>query len=406
MIVSLGLILFSGFLIGFIFEKIKVPKVVGMILVGILFGPSVLNILDSKLIELSPYLRQIALVVILTRSGLSLNFKNLKKIGRPAILMCFIPATFEIVAVAIFGPILLNISIIEALLLGTVLAAISPAIVVPRMIKLKNEGYGEDKNIPELIMAGSSADDVYVIVLFYAFLKMTQGGSLDAWTIAQIPISIVLGITIGVAVGFLLGHIFKKINISTVIKILIVMSLSFLMIGIEELLKQFISVSSLLGVVAMGIVIFLKVKDQASEIEKGYSKIWTFFEIILFVLVGISVDLKYALSAGFMPIVLLLIALVFRMIGVFVSLLLTNYNMKEKFFIMFAYIPKATVQASIGAVALSFGLDCGPIILTMAVLSILITAPLGAILIDTTYKKLIKKPVESNVEVETLEEGT
>lgn len=388
---SLGIILIGGFLAGLLFEKIKLPKIVGMIIVGILIGPSFLNVIDSSIINISAMLRQIALVIILTRSGLSLNIANLKKIGRPAILMCFVPATFEIIGVVVLAPLLLKISLIEALLLGAVLAAVSPAVAVPRMLKLKKEGYGEDKNIAELIMAGSSADDIYVIVLFYAFLGLNQSGTINAFSFLNIPLSIVLGVGVGLLMGLLLSFLYKKIVMPTVIKILVLLSTSFLLIGIEELVSQYVAFSALLGIITMGMVILFKSKETAQEIENGYHKMWVFFEILLFVLVGVSVDINYAISAGFMPVLVLGGALLFRMLGVYVSLLFTKLNMRERIFSIFSYLPKATVQASIGGIALSGGLPVGSLILTMAVLSILITAPLGAILMDVSYKRLLKK---------------
>lgn len=392
-LLSLGIILLSGFLVGLLFEKMKLPKIVGMIIIGILLGPSLLNIVDDSIINISAMLRQIALVIILTRSGLSLNLKKLKEIGRPAILMCFVPATFEIVGVLILAPLLLGVSVVEALLIGSVLAAVSPAVVVPRMIKLKEEGYGENKSIPELIMAGSSADDIYVIVLFYAFLGLVDGEKLNALSFVNIPISIILGVLLGIGVGLLLSYIYKKINMNIIIKILLLISTSFLLIGLEEFVSDYISFSSLLGIITIGMVILLKNKEVAVDMEKGYHKLWTFFEILLFVLVGISVDINYAISAGFMPIVVLFSALVFRMAGVFVSLLFTNLKMKERLFSMISYLPKATVQASIGGIALAQGLAVGSLVLTIAVLSILITAPLGAILMDLSYKKLLIQKV-------------
>ena len=392
-LLSLGIILLSGFLVGLLFEKMKLPKIVGMIIIGIFLGPSLLNIIDDSIINISAMLRQIALVIILTRSGLSLNLKKLKEIGRPAILMCFVPATFEIVGVLILAPLLLGVSIVEALLIGSVLAAVSPAVVVPRMIKLKEEGYGENKSIPELIMAGSSADDIYVIVLFYAFLGLVDSGKLNALSFVNIPVSIILGILLGIGVGLLLSYIYKKINMNIIIKILLLISTSFLLIGLEEFVSDYISFSSLLGIITIGMVILLKNKEVAVDMEKGYHKLWTFFEILLFVLVGISVDINYAISAGFMPIVVLFSALVFRMAGVFVSLLFTNLKMKERLFSMISYLPKATVQASIGGIALAQGLAVGSLVLTIAVLSILITAPLGAILMDLSYKKLLVQKV-------------
>lgn len=388
-LLSIGIILLSGFLAGLFFEKIKLPKIVGMIIIGILIGPSILNIIDDSIINISAMLRQIALVIILTRSGLSLNLNKLKEIGRPAILMCFLPATFEIVGVLILTPLLLGISIVEALLLGSVLAAVSPAVVVPRMLNLKEKRYGENKNIPELIMVGASADDIYVIVLFYAFLGLVDSGKVNAMAFINIPISITLGIAMGIIVGFLLSYIYKKNNFNTIIKILVLLCSSFLLVGLEELINSYIAFSSLLGIITIGMVILFKNKEVAKDIEKGYHKMWNFFEIILFVLVGISVDINYAINAGFMPIVVLLSVLIFRMIGVYVSLLFTDFNNKERLFTMISYLPKATVQASIGGIALMQGLAVGSLILTMAVLSILLTAPLGAVLMDLSYKKLL-----------------
>lgn len=389
MLLSLGLVLILGFLTGFLFEKIKIPKIVGMIIIGILIGPSFLNLINPNLINISSYLRQIALMIIITRSGLSLDFNNLKKIGRPAILMCFIPATFEIIGVLIFGPIILGISLFESLLLGSVLAAVSPAIVVPRMINLLNKGYGNNKNIPELVMAGASLDDIYVIVIFYASLSLLNNSTITTYAILQIPISIILGISIGIILGLVLYYLFKSKYLNTIIKTFILFSVSLLFMGFEELIKNYISISSLIGIMATGMVLLFKNKNDAKEIEKNYNNLWFFFEILLFVLVGISVDINYALSEGFKPVLLLLISLIFRTIGVLLSISFTKFNLKEKIFIIVSYIPKATVQASIGGIALGLGLDVGPLVLTIAVLSILITAPIGAALIDFSYKKLL-----------------
>ena len=390
MLLSLGLILLGGFVIGLIFEVIKIPRIIGMIFVGILFGPSVLNIIDIKVLSISAELRMIALVVILTRSGLSLDLKKLKELGRPAILMCFLPATFEIIGVLVFAPMLLGISHIEALLLGSVLGAVSPAVVVPRMINLKKNGYGNDKGIPEIIMAGASADDIYVIVLFYSFLGLLQSGNIDVISIIQIPSSIVLGVLFGIGIGFVIVLLFRKFKVDNIVKVLILLSISFLMIALEEILKDYISISALLGIMTIGIVLSFKDKVNAREIERSYQKIWYFFEILLFVLVGISVNLDYAFSAGLMPLLLLAIALLFRMVGVLVSLLFTKLNWKERLYCVLSYIPKATVQASIGGIALSLGLPVGNLVLTISVLAILITAPLGAILMDNLYKRLLR----------------
>lgn len=389
---SLFIIFTCGILGGFLFEKIKLPKLVWYIILGILIGPSLLNIVDDTLISISSYLRQIALVIILTRSGLSLDINNLKKIGRPAILMCFVPATFEIVGITIFGPILLGISYLEAMLLGSVLAAVSPAIVVPRMIKFMEERYGEEHHVPELVMAGASCDDIYVIVLFYSFKNLVATSTFNAWNIAQIPISIITGIALGVLIGFLMVLVFRYLKLNKILSVILMLGLSLGMIALETVLKPYFSISALLGIIVMALVINIFKKDEAKEIQKSYNSLWQGFEILLFALVGIAVDVKYAFSKeGAIIVGLIFIALVFRSLGVIVSLLFTKFNWKEKLFIIIAYLPKATVQASIGAIALSEGLACGVVVLTAAAVSILITAPLGAILTDSLYKKLLIK---------------
>ena len=392
MFLSLFIIFTLGIFGGLIFEKIKLPKLIWYIVLGILIGPSVLNIVDETLISVSSYLRQIALILILTRSGLSLSINNLKKVGRPAILMCFIPACFEIIGVLIFAPIFLNITYLEALLLGSVLAAVSPAIVVPRMIKLLEEGYGKDKNVAELVLAGASVDDIFVIVLFYSFKGLISTNVFNGWNIIQIPISIVLGILLGIIVGFLVAVIIKKIKTNTIINVILMLGLSFGMLYLEEILKPYISVSSLLAIIIMGLIIALIRKEESKEIQKSYNSLWNGFEILLFALVGIATNINYAFSDnGIMILGLIIIALTFRSLGVIVCLIATKFHWKEKLFIILSYIPKATVQASIGAIALTEGLDCGDIVLTSAVVSILFTAPIGAILIDNTYKKLLKQ---------------
>ena len=387
---SLFIIIVGGILGGFIFEKIKLPKLVWYIILGLLIGPSLLNIVDDTLISISSYLRQIALVIILTRSGLSLNIKHLKEIGRPAILMCFLPASFEIIGVTIFGPLLLNISYFEALLLGSVLAAVSPAIVVPRMIKLIENNYGEKHHIPELIMAGASCDDIYVIVLFYSFKNLVSANSFDAWSLWQIPISIISGILLGIIIGLIFNLIIKTLKLNNVINTIMLLGISFGMIYLENILKPYFLISSLLGIIVMALVINIFKKEEAKEIQKTYNSLWSFFEILLFTLVGIATDARYAFSKeGLIIVGLIFIAIVLRSVGVILSIIFTNFTYKEKIFIVISYIPKATVQASIGAIALSEGLACGTIVLTAAVISILITAPLGAILTDSLYKKLL-----------------
>lgn len=392
MFLSLFIIFTLGIFGGLIFEKIRLPKLIWYIVLGILIGPSVLNIVDETLITISSYLRQIALILILTRSGLSLSINNLKKIGRPAILMCFIPACFEIIGVLIFAPIFLNITYLEALLLGSVLAAVSPAIVVPRMIKLIEEGYGKDKNVAELVLAGASVDDIFVIVLFYAFKGLVSTNVFNGWNIIQIPISIVLGMLLGTIVGFLVAFIIKKTKTNTIINVILMLGLSFGMLYLEEILKPYISVSALLAIIIMGLIIALIRKEESKEIQKSYNSLWNGFEILLFVLVGIATNINYAFSDnGVMILGLIIIALIFRSLGVIVCLIATKFHWKEKLFIVLSYLPKATVQASIGAIALTEGLACGDIVLTFAGVSILFTAPMGAILIDNTYKKLLKQ---------------
>ncbi len=387
---SLFIIFTFGIIGGFIFEKIKLPKLIWYIILGILIGPSVLNIVDDTLINISSYLRQIALIIILTRSGLSIDINNLKKIGRPAILMCFIPASFEIIGVTIFAPMLLKISYLEAILLGSVLAAVSPAVVVPRMIKLLDEGYGKEHNVPLLIMAGSSCDDIFVIVLFYSFKNLVATSNFDAWSIAQIPLSIISGILLGILVGFLMVLIINKLKMNKIINVIFMLGLSFGMIALEAFLKPYFSVSSLLAIIVMALIISMFKKDESKEIQKTYNSLWTAFEILLFTLVGIATNINYAFSKeGAILVGIILLALIFRSFGVIISLIATNFNKYEKLFIVFSYLPKATVQASIGAIALSEGLACGTIVLTGAVISILITAPLGSILMDRTYKKLL-----------------
>lgn len=392
MFLSLFLIFLLGFIGGYLLEKIKIPKIVWYLILGILLGPSLLNIVDNSLLNISSYLRQIALVIILTRSGLSLNLRNLKEIGRAAILMCFIPASFEIIGIVIFAPILLGISYFEALLLGSVLAAVSPAIVVPRMIKLKNEGYGEVNLVPEIIMAGSSCDDIYVIVLFYSFKNLVASNSFSALSLLKIPSSIILGVLLGFLVGIIIVKIFKKFNINTPYKIIIMLSSSFGMLFLEEFLDQYVSISALLGIIVMGIIVSKYLKEDVNKIKQGYESLWNGFEILLFALVGCITDINLAFSKeGVLILGLILLGLIFRSIGVLLCVIKTKYTWKEKMFLIISYLPKATVQASIGGIALKEGLPCGTLILTAAVVAILVTAPLGAILMDTLTNKLLTR---------------
>ena len=368
----------------------KLPKLIWYIILGIIIGPSVLKIVSESLLNISSNLRQIALIIILTRSGLSLDLNNLKKIGRSAILMCFLPACFEIAAVAIFGPLLLDINYIEALLLGSVLAAVSPAVVVPRMIILIEGGYGKKHNVPELILAGSSCDDIFVIVLFYSFKKLVAKNSFSLWTIAQIPISIVTGIALGIAIGFLMVFIIRKLKFNVITNVILILGFSFGMIDLEDELKKWFSISALLGVIVMALIISIFQKDEAKEIQLSYNSLWGGFEILLFSLVGCATDIDYAFSKnGAIIIGLVFIALIIRSLGVICCVIRTEFTFKERIFIIISYLPKATVQASIGGIALAEGLNCGIIVLTAAVISIIITAPLGAILMDRLYKKLL-----------------
>ncbi len=392
MFLSLALIFIIGLLGGFLFEKIRLPKIIFYLILGILLGPSMFNIIDQQLLDISSYLRQIALVIILTRSGLSLNIKTLKEVGRPAFFMCFIPASFEIIGITIFAPLVININIFEALLLGSVLAAVSPAIVVPRMIELKNKGLGARHNVAELIMAGSSCDDIFVIVLFYSFLSLNQNNTFSPLTLLQIPSSIILGIVLGILTGWIYSLIIKKTNLNTIHYVIFLIGISFLLIALENILKSYVSISALLGIIVLSIIIKQKNNDKAIKIEESYNKLWNAFEILLFTLVGAITNAKLAFSIEGLKILgIIIIALGFRAIGVIISLFKTKYTLKEKIYIIISYLPKATVQASIGGIALSYNLPCGAIILTSAVIAILFTAPLGAILMDNLKTKLLKQ---------------
>lgn len=389
MLLSIALILLLGLLFGSLFSKAKLPSLLGMILVGIVLGPHALNLIDDSILNISADLRQIALVIILTRAGLSLNLEDLKKVGRPAILMCFVPACVELVGTVLLAPVLLGVTPLEAAIMGSVLAAVSPAVIVPRMIRLMEEGYGTDKSIPQLILAGASVDDVFVIVLFTAFTSLASTGTLSAVSFLQIPVSIVLGIIAGAVVGLLLIKFFKMFHMRDSVKLLIILSFSLLLIELQNRLEGMIPFSGLIAIMSLGIVIKRKYEILAQRLSGKYNKLWVAAEVFLFVLVGATVDLKYAAAAGISAVLLVLGAIVFRMLGVALSLIRTNLTRKERLFCMVAYVPKATVQAAIGAIPLTMGLPCGQLVLTVAVLSILITAPLGALGIDHLYRKLL-----------------
>ena len=391
MLTSIALILLSGLFFSFIFTKMKLPGLLGMILVGIALGPHAMNLIDTSILNISADLRQIALVIILTRAGLSLNLTDLKKIGRPAVLMCFVPALVEMVGTIIFAPMLLGITHLEAAIMGSVIAAVSPAVVVPRMIKLIDEGYGKDKSIPQLILAGASVDDVFVIVVFTVLTAFASTGEITGTSFLQIPLSIILGFLLGVIVGLCLVSFFRKVHIRDSVKMMIILSISFLLLELENRLEGIIPVSGLLAIMSMGITLNQKYDVLSKRISIKYNKLWLCTEVFLFVLVGIAVDIKYAFAAGAASVVVVMLALVFRMTGVFLSLVKTDLNKKERLFCMLSYTPKATVQAAIGTIPLAMGLDCGSIVLTVAVISILITAPFGAICIDKLYKSMLKK---------------
>lgn len=391
MLTSIAMILLLGLLIGWLFNKIKLPSLLGMIVVGMILSPYALNLIDDSIVSISSELRQIALVIILTRAGLSLDIRDLKKVGRPAVLMCFIPACVEMIGTIIFAPILLGVTILEAAIMGSVMAAVSPAVIVPRMIKLMEEGYGTKKSIPQLILAGASVDDVFVIVVFSALTSWASVGEVSAMSFMQIPISIVLGILLGMATGLLLTVFFKKKHMRDSVKILIILSVSFLLLEAENSLEDIIPISGLLAIMSMGIMIKQKYDILASRLSVKYNKLWLGAEVFLFVLVGANVDLKYVAVSGIVAVVLIVLALLFRMIGVALSLIRSDLNVKERVFCMVSYTPKATVQAAIGAIPLSMGLECGNIVLTVAVLAILITAPFGAICVDNLHKRLLEK---------------
>lgn len=389
MLTSLALIFLMGMLMSSIFKKLKLPGLLGMLLTGIILGPHVLNVLDVKILGISADLRKLALIIILARAGLSLDIKDLLKVGRPAVLMCFIPACFEIIGMIILAPRLLNISLLDAAIMGAVVGAVSPAVVVPKMLNLMENGYGTNKSIPQLILAGASVDDVFVIVMFTSFTGLALGEKITASSFIQIPVSIVLGLIGGFILGFLILELFKKFQMRDSSKVIVILSIAFLLVAAEEMLKEIVPFSGLLAVMSLGILIQKNNSILASRISSKFSKLWVAAELILFVLVGAAVDIQYAAKAGINSILLIFGVLLFRMAGVYISLIKTKLSNKERLFCMVAYTPKATVQAAIGSVPLAMGLSCGQIVLTVAVIAILITAPLGAFGIDSTYKRLL-----------------
>ena len=391
MLLSISLILILGMFMGWICQKIKLPSLLGMLITGIVLGPYVLNLLDDSILGISAELRKIALIIILTRAGLGLDLSGLKKIGRPAVLMCFVPASFELIGMILLAPKLMGLTVLEAAIMGAVLAAVSPAVVVPRMVKLMDEGYGVNEGIPQLILAGASVDDVYVIVLFSTFVGMMQGEGASILKFVNIPISIFLGIAIGLLIGVLLAYFFKKMHIRDTSKVLIILSISFLLVVMEDKLSTPITFSALIAIMFIGIGLQKKREVVAKRLSVKYGKLWVAAEVFLFVLVGATVNIGYLGKVGAKALLLIVGALVFRMLGVFVCLLGTSLSKKERLFAMMAYTPKATVQAAIGGIPLALGFACGDTVLTVAVLAIVLTAPLGAFAMDLSYKKLLKK---------------
>ena len=391
MLLSISLILILGMFMGWICRKMKLPALLGMLITGIILGPYGLNLLDGSILGISAELRKIALIIILTRAGLGLDLSGLKKIGRPAVLMCFVPASFELLGMILLAPKLMGLTVLEAAVMGAVLAAVSPAVVVPRMVKLMDEGYGVKEGIPQLILAGASVDDVYVIVLFSTFVGMMQGEGASILKFVNIPVSIFFGIAIGLLLGVLLAYFFKKVHIRDTSKVLIILSISFLLVVIEDKLTTAITFSSLIAVMFIGIGLQKKREAVAKRLSVKYGKLWVVAEVFLFVLVGATVNIEYLGKVGAKAFVVIIGALIFRMFGVFVCLLGTSLKRKERLFAMMAYTPKATVQAAIGGIPLALGFACGDTVLTVAVLAIVLTAPLGAFAIDLSYKKLLNK---------------
>ena len=390
MLFSIALLLLGGMFAGWLCRKLRLPALLGMILVGVLAGPAVLDLIDGSILGISSQLRKIALIIILSRAGLTLNLEDLKKNGRPAVLMCFVPAAFEITGMILLAPVLLPVTRLEAAVMGSVVAAVSPAVIVPKMIKLMEEGYGVRKGIPQIILAGASVDDVFVIVLFSAFTSLAQGKEISVISFVNIPVSILLGAVIGMVLGYALASYFQRVGVRDAVKLLVFLSVSFLRTAAEGSLHTGSTFSGLIAVMFMGIGLQRKKMDSAKMLSGKFNQMWVFAEVILFTLVGASVDISYVSSAGLAAVILIFAVLVFRMLGVCLCMAGTKLNWKERIFCMLAYMPKATVQAAIGGLPMAMGLPCGKIVLTVAVLAIFITAPLGAFLIDATYQKLLE----------------
>lgn len=388
MLFSFAVIFITGIFMADIFRLLRLPRIVGMLAAGIITGSYVLDILDPSVLEMSSELRQTALIIILIKAGLSLDISDLKKVGRPAVMMSFVPACLEIIGYIVFAPVLLGLTITESAVMGAVLSAVSPAVVVPRMVKLIEEKTGTAKSIPQMILAGTSCDDVFVIVLFSTFVTMAQGGKADILDFLDIPVSIISGVLIGIAAGFIL-NIVLKFQKDSVIKTIIMLSAAFMLMAAESFLKKYIAVSGLLAIMAMACV--TRIKGHSAELSGKFGKMWVAAEIILFVLVGAAVDIRYTLTAGLNAVIMIFVALIFRTVGVLICTAGMSLDLKERFFCVIAYLPKATVQAAIGSVPLAMGLPCGKIVLSVAVMAIIITAPLGAWGIDITAKRFLEK---------------
>lgn len=389
MLLSIAYMLLLGMFTGWLCKKFHLPSLLGMIFTGMVLGPYGMNLIDGSILNISAELRKIALIIILTRAGLSLNIEDLKKVGRPAVLMCFLPACFELAGMMILAPKLLGLSLLDSAILGAVIGAVSPAVIVPKMLKLMEENYGTQKGIPQLILAGASVDDVFIIVIFSAFTGLATGDSLSPVSFLKVPVSILLGIAAGLLLGCLLGIYFKKVHMRDTVKVAILLCVSFLLNAFEDAYSHKIPFSALLAVMFIGIALQQKRNEVSKRLSAKFNKLWVVAEVILFVLVGATVDVKYALEGGAAVIILIFGVLLFRMLGVLCCLIKTKLNWKERLFCMIGYMPKATVQAAIGGIPLSMGLACGNIVLSVAVTAIIITAPLGALLIDATYKKLL-----------------
>ena len=397
MLTSLSFIFLVGLAMAAICQRIRLPRIIGMLLTGIVLGPYVLDLLDPSILSISSELRQMALIIILVKAGLSLNLADLKKVGRPAVMLSCVPASFELLGYVLFAPMILGVNRIEAAVMGAVLAAVSPAVVVPRMVKLMETGYGTKKSIPQMILAGASCDDIFVIVLFSTFSGMAQGGSARVMDFVNIPISIVSGILLGAVAGWLLSLFFetayaKEHYVRNSMKVIIVLGVSFLLMSVENWVKPYISVSGLLAVVSMACVLKLRsIKAVSARLSEKFGKLWLAAEVLLFVLVGAAVDIRYTMGAGLAAVLMIFTALIFRTIGVLICLAGTALNWKERLFCVIAYLPKATVQAAIGSVPMAMGLPCGQIVLSVAVMAILITAPLGALGMDSTFERLLER---------------